>query len=94
MNDGRIAVMARVSGEVQGVGYRAWVHGRAVGLGLRGWVRNEADGSVMALLEGPEAAVEELLAAMSAGPRLAAVEEVTRGTAEGSEVPARFEIRS
>lgn len=93
MSDGRITVMARVSGQVQGVGYRAWVHGRAVGLGLRGWVRNEADGSVTALLEGPEAAVEEMLAAMDAGPRLAAVDEVTRGAADGAEVPARFEIR-
>ena len=43
---------------MQGVAYRGWAQGVARRLGLRGWVRNLADGSVAALLVGPEEAVE------------------------------------
>lgn len=86
-------MLARATGRVQGVGYRNWARGRAVGLGLRGWVRNEADGSVTALLAGPEAAVEEMLAAMRQGPRFARVSKVMREDAGAEAAPAGFEVR-
>ncbi len=88
-----IVVLAQVSGRVQGVGYRAWVHGRAIGHGLRGWVRNEPDGSVTALLAGPEPAVEEMLEAMQRGPRAARVDAMTRSAAGAETLPKGFEIR-
>jgi acylphosphatase len=46
------AVLVRIEGSVQGVGFRAWTQSEASRLGLRGWVRNEPDGSVAAHLEG------------------------------------------
>lgn len=70
------AVLARVTGRVQGVGYRAWTQAAARRLGLSGWVRNRRDGSVEALLAGPEAAVAAMLAAMRQGPPAARVEDV------------------
>ncbi len=46
------AVVARVTGVVQGVGFRyATVH-EARRLGLTGWVRNTDDGAVEVLAEG------------------------------------------
>ena len=42
----------RLSGLVQGVGFRSHVWRLAKGLGLTGWVRNEYDGSVQAELQG------------------------------------------
>jgi len=83
----------RVTGRVQGVGYRAWTQERARGLGLRGWVRNEPDGAVVALVAGDAAAVGRLLEAMRAGPRHAAVAAVDTSPAEGP-VPDGFEIQS
>jgi DNA ligase D-like protein (predicted 3'-phosphoesterase) len=41
-----------------------------------GWVRNGEDGSVLVHAEGPEGAVEELVAFLREGPRGARVEEV------------------
>lgn len=52
---------ARFTGRVQGVGFRMVTREVALGHGLSGWVRNEADGSVLAVLEGSPAAVDGCL---------------------------------
>ena len=44
----------RITGRVQGVGYRVWALRMASRLGLRGWVRNRSDGSVEALVIGED----------------------------------------
>jgi acylphosphatase len=62
------AVRLRISGRVQGVGYRAWAVRRAAELGLRGWVRNRADGSVEALAIGNDDAVAAMIEACRKGP--------------------------
>jgi DNA ligase D-like protein (predicted 3'-phosphoesterase) len=73
---GRKAVRALVNGGVQGVGFREATVRRADELGVLGWVRNEADGTVRVHAEGPEEAVDGLLAFLGEGPRGAKVEEV------------------
>ena len=83
----------RVTGRVQGVNYRGWTQDAAERLGVRGWVRNEPDGSVSALVAGPEASVAALLAAMRRGPPSARVADLAAAPAEGAAVPAGFEIR-
>ena len=42
-------IRLRITGRVQGVGYRAFVEDRARASRLEGWVRNRRDGSVEAL---------------------------------------------
>ncbi len=64
----------RVTGRVQGVGYRESCVRVARALGLRGWVRNRVDGSVEALAQGPADALAQLRAWMLAGPPLARVD--------------------
>ncbi|MBV9828049.1 MAG: acylphosphatase [Alphaproteobacteria bacterium] len=66
----------RVTGRVQGVGYRAWMVDTATRLGLRGWVRNRRDGSVEALAIGDDGAVTALIEACRQGPRLAQVADI------------------
>ena len=72
-----VAAEVVVSGDVQGVGYRAFTQRAAKELGLSGWVRNLYDGRVQVEVEGPRAKVEELLARLRRGPSLAAVSDVS-----------------
>jgi acylphosphatase len=70
------AVHVRITGRVQGVGYRAWTVDEARRRGLSGWVRNLADGDVEAVFSGPKADVEAMIAACKRGPSLARVGHV------------------
>jgi DNA ligase D-like protein (predicted 3'-phosphoesterase) len=70
------AVRAVVRGDVQGVGFRYATVDRARELGAMGWVRNGEDGDVLVHVEGPEPAVEEMLAFLREGPPAARVAEV------------------
>lgn len=73
---GAIVWRVVVEGAIQGVGYREFTRRAALQLGVSGWVRNRSDGAVEALLRGPPANVEAVIAEMRTGPRLAAVESL------------------
>jgi acylphosphatase len=66
----------RVTGVVQGVGYRAWAEDAAKARGLSGWVRNRRDGSVEAVISGPDDKIAEMLAYFWQGPAASRVERV------------------
>ena len=74
------SIGVRITGFVQGVGYRYWTIRAAQAAGIAGWVRNRRDGSVEAHLQGAAAACDRLVEACRVGPRGARVEmiEVTR----------------
>lgn len=76
------AVHVRIEGRVQGVWYRGWTVGEASKRGLRGWVRNRSDGSVEAVLAGPERTVNDMLEACWNGPPAARVTGVFHRPAE------------
>lgn len=66
----------RIYGRVQGVWYRGWAVGQATTLSLHGWVRNRTDGSVEAVLCGPEPTVREMIRRCWDGPQAARVERI------------------
>ena len=86
------AVRLRVSGRVQGVGFRAWCRIEAEKLSLEGWVRNEGDGSVSALVAGPTDAVEEMIARLRTGPPAARVDRVLVEPADVAGIEPGFRI--
>jgi acylphosphatase len=81
-----------VSGRVQGVYYRATTRDTAQETGVDGWVRNLDDGRVEAVFEGPERAVEEMVAWCETGSRAASVDAVD-ATYEEPEGLDGFEVR-
>lgn len=84
MKDERLT--ARVTGRVQGVGFRWWAHRQAESLGLVGWVMNADDErSVEVVAEGDDAALAELARRLEIGPPGARVDsfESQRGPASG-----------
>jgi len=73
----------RISGRVQGVGYREGLRREALVCGLAGWVRNRRDGSVEALLQGEASALERAIAWARRGPPAARVDRVDGQPAQG-----------
>lgn len=65
-----------VSGQVQGVGFRAATRQRARELGLNGYVSNLADGRVEAFAQGEQADIEAFARWLRHGPPLARVDAV------------------
>lgn len=61
-------LQVRITGRVQGVGYRAWMEQAARARGIGGWVRNRRDGSVEALITGPDDKIDEMLGYLWVGP--------------------------
>jgi acylphosphatase len=70
-----------IRGRVQGVGFRAWTQHQGELRGLTGWVRNRRDGSVEAVVAGPAAEVDRMVAVCREGPGGSVVNHV-------EEVPA------
>lgn len=88
----KAAMRVRIYGKVQGVWYRGWTQKEAQRLGLYGWVRNRVDGTVEALLVGPQPALDEMLELCKSGPSNANVREVATEAAQGL-APNRFEVK-
>jgi len=85
---------ARISGRVQGVGFRWFVREEARRLGLAGWVRNLPTIEFELLAESPSEALDALARIIGAGPPGARVEVVHRlPTAAGIDtLPSPFAI--
>ena len=66
----------RITGAVQGVGFRDWFVAEAQARGLDGWVRNRSDGSVEALIAGPGETCKAMIEAALRGPAQARVASV------------------
>jgi acylphosphatase len=72
----RVRRRVLVAGRVQGVWFRESCRDRSQAAGVGGWVRNRDDGRVEVVLEGPPAAVDEVVAWCRQGPRRARVDRV------------------
>ncbi len=87
------AMHLKISGRVQGVGFRWSLQRKAIQLGLSGWVRNCADGSVEAVAAGPKESLHQLQAWAQHGPPAARVDKVLASPWSGEWVDGRFEQR-
>lgn len=83
----------RVTGRVQGVGFRWWTRRTAEELEVAGSVRNCRDGSVEVKASGAPDAVERLRDALAEGPASARVEEVAELEADPNTHRNGFHIR-
>lgn len=66
----------RITGRVQGVGFRYSAVNKAERLQINGFVRNMPDGSVYMEIEGPPGKIEQMLAWCYQGPGTAWVDKV------------------
>jgi acylphosphatase len=83
----------RVTGLVQGVGYRYFVYRKATALGLKGLAKNLYDGSVLVVAEGEEDKLQELYKQLKIGPSHSYVEKVEVSYSDAKNEFTGFEIR-
>ncbi len=76
MSETERALAVRVTGRVQGVGFRAWTQREATRLGITGWVANHEAGHVDAVFFGPGDRLAELVGLCRSGPPAAKVEHL------------------
>lgn len=69
-------IHVRISGRVQGVGFRWFVREEARRLGLSGWVTNLPGGDVEVRAGGEGSSLQRLRRALEVGPTGAEVQEV------------------
>lgn len=81
-----------IKGKVQGVWYRASAKDKALSLNLKGNVWNEPDGTVGAVVQGPDDTLATFVEWCKEGPMLADVEEVIVNEQPITEVFSSFEI--
>ena len=87
-------VRLRITGRVQGVGFRYSAGAEARRLGVRGWVRNTPDGAVELLAEGDEPSLRRLVSWCYAGPPGSQVTDVEQDWLAASGEFTDFRIRS
>ena len=84
----------KITGLVQGVGFRVAFERSARKFGLSGWVRNRSDGSVEALVSGDSDAIKKIVDWAREGPESAIVKQVLIEDAEVTNVqPGQFLLR-
>jgi acylphosphatase len=92
MSESSVRRRVRAHGRVQGVFFRDSVRREAARRGVAGWARNCSDGTAEAVFEGPEDAVEAMVAFVRAGPGHASVSRVDVD-AETPEGLSEFDVR-
>lgn len=84
----------RIHGRVQGVWFRESMRQEAERLDATGWVRNAPDGSVEAMVQGSETAVDALVEWARRGPPQARVDRIEIEPFETNERFSGFEKRT
>lgn len=81
-----------ISGDVIGVGYRAWVARYVKNKNIFGWVKNRQDRTVEIVAEGEKAELDDLIAACRRGPEVAWVKNIDCSWAASTGEFLNFEV--
>lgn len=69
-------VYLKISGKVQGVGFRSSMRRRAKNNNVTGWAKNLENGKLEAVIEGEKEDVAEVMDWARKGPNIAEVEDI------------------
>ena len=93
MSNKIIRLFGRVSGRVQGVGFRLFVQKHAQQLGVTGWVRNMDDGTVTMELQGTKEKLDRMEDTIHKGNIFINVEKLELENIEPIDDEHSFEVR-
>ena len=84
----------KITGLVQGVGFRYYAQKQARILNLKGWVRNTVDGGVLAIAQGEKVAIDTFIDYLWVGPPLSRVKGITKVEMPLIKEYSDFEVRA
>ena len=88
-----LTVIMKITGKVQGVGFRYFVLRQAQELSINGWVSNKPNGDVRVLAQGEKADLERFISKVKEGPSFSRVEDVSLNWVNEAEQYFGFEIK-
>ena len=87
-----LTVNMKITGKVQGVGFRYFVLRQAQELGITGWVSNKSNGDVEALAQGEKEGLERFVIKVKEGTTFSRVEDVSLNWVNEADQYFGFEI--
>ena len=87
-----LTINMKITGKVQGVGFRYFVLQQAQELGIKGWVSNKPNGDVEALAQGDKEDLDQFIAKVKQGSAFSRVDDVILNWDDGQENYTSFEI--
>lgn len=83
----------KITGRVQGVGFRQFVKDKANDFDISGWVKNMPDGSVFVKAEGEEKDMEPFIDHLKRGPSMGRVDNLSKEKFDSKNDFSEFQIR-
>lgn len=83
----------KITGRVQGVGFRYFVEKKAAELNITGWVKNMPDRSVVVMAQGDEKDMNTFIDYLRIGPTMAKVEDVSKNRMPEPENFSSFQVK-
>ncbi len=68
----------KITGKVQGVGFRYFAYQKANEIGINGWVKNSRDGGVLIIAQGDEIDINTFIDYLQIGPTRARVDNISK----------------
>ncbi|NQU55279.1 MAG: acylphosphatase [Bacteroidetes bacterium] len=68
----------KITGRVQGVGFRYFARLKASEIGINGWVKNSRDGGVLIVAQGNETDINTFIDYLQIGPTRARVNKISK----------------
>jgi acylphosphatase len=83
----------KITGRVQGVGFRYYTQKVARDLELNGWVKNTTDKAVLVTVQGNEKDIETFIDYLRIGPALARVNKISKYKMPATKKFSDFEVK-
>lgn len=83
----------RITGRVQGVGFRFFAREKAAVCNITGWVKNMPDGNLFILAQGTETDINTFLDYLKIGPSMSRVNKIIKNKIPGIDKFSSFQVK-
>ena len=83
----------KITGRVQGVGFRYFAHLKATEIGIKGWVKNSREGGVLIVAQGNENDLNTFIDYLQIGPTRARIDKISKYKMHTLNDFSGFEVR-